>query len=131
MLTYASAAYNKTRFVDFDNNGTQLAGNEFPYAPRLTISVGADYFFPNGFFVSADANYNSKSFNDVNNTPADELDSRWLANLRAGYEAENWRITAFAENLFDEDYLTRLETGTNRAIAGDPLRFGVRATYEF
>jgi len=37
-----------------------------------------------------------------------QRDAYTLVNLRAGIQSDRWRITAFANNLFDEKYLEEI-----------------------
>jgi iron complex outermembrane receptor protein len=58
-----------------------------------------------------------------------------VMDLRIGLETENWSITAFAENLFDEEYLneviTAVEFGGSFISPGGLRRFGVEVGYKF
>jgi len=51
-------------------------------------------------------------------------------NSQAGYRTEHWEVNAFAENLFDEEYLTYLE-GDNLATLGPRRSFGVNVRAKF
>ncbi|MEM9370911.1 MAG: TonB-dependent receptor, partial [Pseudomonadota bacterium] len=124
---FASTAYANTRFIDFTTDGNVFDGNEFPGAPKWTASVGGTYTFNEGWFFSADASYTSSAFGDAANTPENKSDERFLVNARAGYQAENFEVFAYARNLFDVDYATgRFEGGAGTiARIGEPLVFGV------
>ncbi|MEM6548639.1 MAG: TonB-dependent receptor [Pseudomonadota bacterium] len=132
---FASLAYADTEFTDFVSNGVQLAGNRFPFAAAVTASVGGTYFFDNGIFLSADANFTDDTFVDLQNTEALKTDSFVLVNARLGYEAENWGVFLFVDNLIDDDYLTRTNfSAAGRAgpvIAGDPRTFGIVGQIRF
>jgi iron complex outermembrane receptor protein len=56
-------------------------------------------------------------------------------NLRFGLEAENWSITAFAENLLNERYLNEVipavEFGGSFISPGGLRRLGVEVGYKF
>ncbi|MEM8596795.1 MAG: hypothetical protein AAGF76_10040, partial [Pseudomonadota bacterium] len=66
---------------------------------------------------------------------AQKLDGRFLVNARLGYEAENWSVTAYVSNLFDNDYVTAVQDaalGREGIInAGPPRTFGVIAQIRF
>lgn len=133
---FAGLGYAKTEFLDFISNGAQLAGNEFVNAPKLTASLGGVYRFEEGWFFGADASFTGDAFSDVQNTASLQTDSRFLVNLRAGYEAANWSVFAFADNAFDNDYIVDVNAGagplgTGSVVAGDPLTFGVIGQISF
>ncbi|MEM9911450.1 MAG: TonB-dependent receptor [Pseudomonadota bacterium] len=85
----ASAAYLQTEYEDYNFRGTQLAGNEFQFAPELMASLGAEYEFGNGLRLSGDINYTGESFSDPQNTPALQNDAAWVTNLNASYAFNN------------------------------------------
>ena len=126
---FASVGYVATEFVDFDNRGEDLSGNEFPFAPQVTASVGAAYYFGDGFEIQADANYSDGFYGDVSNSEQFKSDSRFVVNAKAGYEQDHWGAFLYVRNLFDEDYLT-LAFPTN-SVAGEPLTVGAFFTVNF
>ena len=122
---YGGLAYVNTEFQDFVFEGSQLAGNEFPYAPEFTASIGSTYTFENGVYIGGDINLTSSGFTDVQNTVGQTFDERMLVNLRAGYRADTWEAFAYLNNAFDESYVTRRTSGTSRIEVGDPREFGI------
>jgi outer membrane receptor protein involved in Fe transport len=122
---FASAAYVKTEFLDFVDGGNDFSGNEFRDAPEWTAAAGATYFFDNGIYLGGDVSYTSSSFLDAANTV--ENDSRFLTNVRVGYQSGDWEAFAYAKNLFDEDYAFGEQTAGGQTIvrAGDPLTAGI------
>ncbi|MEP2990540.1 MAG: TonB-dependent receptor [Parasphingorhabdus sp.] len=58
-----------------------------------------------------------------------------VLDLRIGFEGENWSITAFADNLLDEEYLNEVipavEFGGSFISPGGLRRFGVEAGFKF
>ncbi|MEM9045346.1 MAG: TonB-dependent receptor [Pseudomonadota bacterium] len=132
---FAAFGYADTKFEDFVFNGVQQAGNEFPFASKYTASFGGTYFFYQDAFFSADASYQSSAFSDVENTPSREIEGRFLVNARIGYDAEHWSVTAYAANLFDNDYLTNITDSTlgsqGLVTVGAPRTFGVIGQFRF
>ena len=126
---FGSVGYVKTEFLEFDNRGEDLSGNEFPFAPNLTAAFGASYYFDNGFEIHADASFTEGSFGDVSNTDGFRSDSRFLLNALAGYETDHWGAFVYARNILDKDYLT-LAFPTN-SIAGEPFTIGGFVTVNF
>ena len=57
------------------------------------------------------------------------VDGYGIANLRIGVGSDNWRVTAFARNLFDEEYLAEVimapEFGGAFVTPGTHRRAGV------
>lgn len=62
-------------------------------------------------------------------------DAFGVVDLRIGLESQNWSITAYAENLFNEKYLseviTAVEFGGSFISPGARQRFGVELGYKF
>jgi iron complex outermembrane receptor protein len=62
-------------------------------------------------------------------------DTFGVMDLRVGVEGDNWSITAYAENLFNEKYLneviTAVEFGGSFISPGGRQRFGVELGYKF
>ncbi len=58
-----------------------------------------------------------------------------VLDLRFGFEGENWNITAFADNLLNEEYLNEvipaIEFGGSFISPGQLRRFGVEAGFKF
>jgi iron complex outermembrane receptor protein len=116
-LTFAGSYNDSTLQTDFwleqEDEEAGLspdapAGTPMPYVPewqltgvwRSTFDVAA---MP-AFFQAA-ASYTGSRWNDleVTNVPARQnMDSYTLVNLSAGIEKENWTLTFFVNNLFDE-----------------------------
>jgi iron complex outermembrane recepter protein len=64
-----------------------------------------------------------------------QRDAFGVVDLRIGFEGEQWSITAYAENLFNEKYLneviTAVEFGGSFISPGARQRFGVELGYKF
>ncbi|MEM1277768.1 MAG: TonB-dependent receptor [Pseudomonadota bacterium] len=128
---FGSLGYADTEFTDFVSDQVDFGGNEFPFASKFTLAFGGEYVFENGIFMAADANWQDSAFTDLANTSAEAIDSRFLVNARVGYETENWGLFAYATNLFDDDYLTRVFAGGVRGTAGNPRQFGLIGEIRF
>lgn len=116
----------KTKFDKGD-----FAGNEFPEAPSLTASFGGIYKHESGIFAGGDVSFTDGYYSkgDVNNLRS--LDSFTVLNANVGYEKDNFKITAFAQNLLDEEYLTSIATNGQTATVGAGRSFGVRVNATF
>ena len=104
-------------------------GNQAPNAPDLTYNLAAQLVEPIGdkyqfvgrleYSYQGDTWYHTVQDDIVPATlfggpPADfsrsQVDGYGIANLRIGLEAENWRVVAYARNLFDEEYIAEVIT---------------------
>lgn len=134
---FSSIGLLKTRFdegvVRIGGRDIQLAGNQFPEAPTVTASLGGIWRHHSGFFAGADIAFTGGyySLGDLENTLARKVSSFTVVNAQLGYESENLSVTAFAKNLFDEQYLISIGQGGNQATIGDGRSFGVRVTGKF
>ena len=105
LSTFVAIGYVETQFDDFVSSVGVFDGMPFPEAPKWTVSVGADYNHSSGFFIGADARHVSGYLaRDLQNEPVDRVGDYIIASVRAGYRAENWSITVFSDNVFDEEY---------------------------
>ncbi|WP_382328827.1 TonB-dependent receptor [Hydrogenophaga sp. UC242_50] len=106
----ASLGYLHTRFKEFNHASYgDLSGQPFPEAPKWTLGFGGRYQLRNGFFVGGDAKYMAGYVGRFGIAPQDPIDSRFIANAHVGYRHDNWELSLFAENLFDERYNTFID----------------------
>lgn len=119
-------------------------GNEAPLVSEYTLNLGAQKRFPLGSaglsgVVRADWQRIGPTYWYPDNfTKRDPVD---LVNLRIGIEQESWSLTAFARNLFDEDYNAEWSPGpqffpnpgytNNFVFKGQPRVWGADFTYRF
>lgn len=124
---YASIGYSKTKFDDFTvSEGTlftDLAGKEFMYAPRWTVSAGGTWRADNGMFVNLNANYRDKNYQGVDNTI--EVKARTLLNGKIGYETARWSAYLYANNLLDAHYMQYARPEDGIALLGAPRTVGL------
>ena len=128
---FLNLGYTKTKFKDFVSNGVDLAGNEFFRSPRWTGSLGGTYYFDNGFVAEASGSYTDGTFEDVENTPSNKSDSRFLVDARLGYEWDDWSVFLYARNLFDESYVERDRFDPSNDIVGEPRVIGLQLNAAF
>ena len=57
-------------------------------------------------------------------------DGYWIWNAQAGYEADNWSVTVYGNNLLDEEYYTFINPSIVAGSPGDPQLFGVRVNLD-
>lgn len=105
----ASVGWLQTRITKVaDPTWAHTAGNRFPEAPEWTASIGANWRFAENWFVGGDIRYKGDFYGtgQIWNNEHYLIPSHTIANLRIGYETDNWRLTGEIRNLFDKEYLT-------------------------
>ncbi len=120
----AGVGYVHTEFDEFVSDGTDFAGNRFPYAPGFTANAGVTYRGAAGWFASSNVVYRSSAYTNLANTPERKLESYTLVNARVGYEAERWSVHAYLRNAFDENYVLDKQR-LDRWVLGDPREVGM------
>ena len=163
---FAAFGYVETEFTDFVTATEELTGNEFNNASPVTASAGISWAGYEGFSIVADVNYRDEFYsvstndptrvvfvdvtNDAGdvigqretcsatpcNDPLTRVDSSVVANMKAGYSADNWSVFLFARNLFDEDYATQRNAPGGFAAegqlrTGEPRVFGAEFNISF
>ncbi|MEM6999492.1 MAG: TonB-dependent receptor [Pseudomonadota bacterium] len=134
---YFTASYAKTEFKEFISapqfgagDNVDLAGNEFPQAPRWTGSIGVNHRFANGFEFDIDGSYTDKTYYTQFNNLLQRSDSFVLVNAKVGYRAERWSAFVFARNLLDREYLSRVRLDGS-STAGDSQVVGLTVSANF
>lgn len=146
-----NAGYIDTEWKSFAGAVTgfgelDLTGQPLPKAPELTLSADGQYTVQLGSdwegFLRAEFNHQDEQFYDVNGTAGALLGARFpfeipahdVWNFRVGASNERYRIVAYIENAFDDEYYTSTyDFGfTNGAGVVPSYRtYGVRFTANF
>ena len=89
-----------------DHCTIDLSGNKLEYAPENSVVLTGRFgrnLFSTGmdWHVESNASYQSKRYTSADNYT--QLDSYWLVDLRLGLDADNWDVTAYVTNLFDDN----------------------------
>jgi outer membrane receptor protein involved in Fe transport len=100
MLSWMESRYHGYQFGDRD-----LEGREWAHAPDWKAAVALNWRHPAGWMARLDLSGEAGFYFDTSHDQ--QSDSRFLANVRAGYEAERWSVYAWGRNLFDERYPVR------------------------
>lgn len=137
--------YNDAKFDEFpnsvDDNGDlqDLAGMQLPLAPEWSYNASVQYRVPltasvEGF-ARAEYSYKDDQFltTTMLRTPARFTPAYDTANLRLGIETGRYRVTAYAENLLDENiiggsYITYM-SGVGLVL--DRRRYGLQLSVSF
>lgn len=122
------------RFTDFSDSvsGESFDGNRVPYAPEFTYNVAVQYRSPIGLLGRLELQGMGTTFFDESNTQ--KQDPFAIFNSRLGYEFENYGIYLFANNIFDNEYLTNVfpfAGGTSLALFGAPATYGIQFRARF
>lgn len=122
-----------TEFTQGIINGVNVAGNQFPEAPTYTAAFGVDWKHESGFFAGGKLTYTDGYYTqgDTSNTPARLVSGYGVVDGQVGYETDNAKITLFATNLLDTQYLTGISGGGNLAYIGDSRQIGLKVTGKF
>ena len=103
---FATAGLLDTEIEEFvDAFGTDTSGNDLPFAPDTTWSLGLEYGgeLPSGAHWSLAGDYQSMGdfFYDAGNR---EGDSFGIANFRLAADSATYGVSVWVRNAFDEDY---------------------------
>ncbi|MFZ4606767.1 MAG: TonB-dependent receptor [Caulobacter sp.] len=125
-----------------EGNAVVLKGKELPYAPKFTVSLGAQYTWVMGDWAvtpRADYYWQDDQFSRIYNSAHDHMDAYSIVNLSLVVENQTagWLLQAYVKNLGDDDsvqasYVTDDSSGlfTNIQIT-DPRLYGVSITKSF
>lgn len=129
---YAALGHSRTRYDQLNAQaGASVAdysGHEFAYAPRWTLSVGANARWSAGWVANLNANYRDRMHGDVG-AGSHVHGSRVVVNGKLGYEGVNWSAYTFASNLFDANYTQYVFQNDPNVILGAPRVVGVGVEY--
>jgi iron complex outermembrane recepter protein len=104
--------------------GVDFSGNRLNYAPNLTYNFGVQYRSRQGIFGRIEVQgFGTTYFDDANELRQNPYA---LVNMRLGYEAKNYGIYIFGNNILDTNYLTGAFVFPPPNVIGS---FGNRATF--
>ena len=125
----ATYAFTDARFRELVDRGVDYSGNRLTRNPRNKVTVSPSYrvTLPTGTTITAaaDYQYESRIFDDFNNSPVTVREPKHLLDARiilAGRD-DKWDISVWGKNLTDETYIVHqfLLLGGRFATYG-PLR---------
>lgn len=137
---YLVASYNDNEVSDADEIEPGSDGNRLGGTPKWVTAGVLSYHreLGNGEInASLDYRTQSSAFSGIGNDPA-LVNPGWSDfSLRVGYDSfNNWKVTAYVENLFDEVYFDGSGGGGGPVPAhffgvSRPRTFGVKLSYSF
>lgn len=117
------------------------ANDEIANSPSYTFNAQLSYRADNGFFATIEARGSDEYFESNTKENRDQRirESFVTVNGSVGYQYENWTLTLWAKNLFDEEYQKRIfffdnfdgQGETRFENPADPQQFGVTANYSW
>jgi outer membrane receptor protein involved in Fe transport len=130
-----------TKIRDTDKTAAvspDAANRDLAHAPPYTLNLGATYSGTGGWFARLDFNAIGSFYFDISHNQKSK--AYQLVNLRIGKQWDHWTLSAWARNLFDEDYATRgfyfgneppWFENTLYTRFGDPRTFGLTLNYQY
>ncbi|MDO5604526.1 MAG: TonB-dependent receptor [Paracoccus sp. (in: a-proteobacteria)] len=125
-----------TEITGFKNALADFEGKQFSRAPGYTFSFGADWDITPQLRLSGDLRHTDGYFSDDENTPAYEIDSYTVANMRLAYTMDSgMELFAYANNIFDER--KPVYKMINRSVGGieaamlEPREIGIGLMHRF
>mgnify|MGYP000029020306 CR=1 FL=1 len=132
----SGAGWLESEIKQADPSYGDIIGNELNSAPNFTANLGLKYWFNDEITFGVSGNYVDEYFADIANTPERVAGDYIVSRLNIDYQTDQWRISAFVNNLFDEKALTVNEPpgrGYDHGYAAvvDPRNIGVSVMYSF
>lgn len=126
----------KTKINDAGDDYPGVDGNELNSAPAITANLGAKYWITNELHVGASISYVDEYYGDFSNDEEQIAGDYALVRMQSTYELDNWLVTAFVNNVFDEEAVVTNVASSTTYPTGyvsvtDPRNMGVSATYKF
>lgn len=111
---------------------------DLAHAPSWTLNLGASWHSAQGWFGRLDLNASDAFYFDISHNQRSQ--SYQVVNLRLGKQWQNWELSAWGRNIFDEDYAQRGFYFGNEPPAfentlytkfADPALFGFTLEYHY
>lgn len=99
----------------------------------MSWAFGGRYEFDNGVFVGADAKYTTSYNSRFGTKGMYNIDPRFIVNAQTGFKKDNWEVTAFVENLTDEQYFTIVDRDAAKPFGqlGKGRSYGLNVRVKF
>jgi iron complex outermembrane recepter protein len=119
---------------DYSPYYVSVSGRSNPYAPKWTLSAGAQYSFDlpgeSTLTPRVDYSYQGSQWSTMlQGFPQDYLASRSIWNARLTYSRQAYNVVAYVTNIFDKTYVSGQFINTR--FLGAPREYGVRLMYNF
>ncbi|MFN2100022.1 TonB-dependent receptor [Altererythrobacter sp. MF3-039] len=143
-LAWIDPEFNTFTGLDLDGDGVVSPADEaaaaeldFDRVPSYTAYIAANFQFgvgglPGEFTFRPSLSYRSGFPTDVNNSPIFFQEAYELVDVSLRYETGQYRLAAFARNVFDKHYADILSPAFNaQAFGGAPVSWGIEFGYDF
>jgi iron complex outermembrane receptor protein len=116
------------------NSAQNLSGKPLPNAPRWSANLNGEYDHPVGggytAFLAAAYRWQSRVIFSLIQDPDSVQDAYGIFNLSGGLGGQHWKVTLFANNLFDTHYaLNRGRSASyNLSVAAPPFTDAINWT---
>lgn len=128
---FANLGLLRTEIREFDiaaNPGVE--GSEFPRAPNVTFSFGADYEPIDNLTLGTRVRFVDSYFKGADEDPATKNDAYVVADFSLSYTFRNVEAFAYVDNAFNNIYTTN-GGGFGFHVIGQPREFGVGLRIDF
>lgn len=110
---------------------TDVAGNRVNRTRDYVINASVNYSVPLSdsveLFSSTSMQTEGGGYENISNTR--ELDNFFLVDVRAGFRSDNWQLSVFGRNIFDEMYT--LQTVSSNVYFNEPRVWGIQGRFNF
>lgn len=140
----ADVGYVDARYVDYiDTVGADRSGERFPFTPRWTGRLGAEYTFALTEEIEATLHGDYVYVGDILSGSGVDIDLQYRVpehetiNVGARLRGDDWRFDVFVDNLTDEFIETRVFNvfffvpDRPYSVVAPPRRVGARLTLDF
>lgn len=132
LTVFGSLGLLETEFKDFNTGGVDYSGMSFPNAPDVTAALGYRWGAETGFFSTGVVKYTGQQKSRFDNATPDTLDAFTTVDVSMGYGFDNgMKLTAYATNLFDRDYLVYDNRSAGIEGLGERREIGIQLDYTF
>ena len=129
-----SVGYVDAQFDSYDDPftpGVNYNGNQVPFVPEFTSSLGVRYDFESGFYAQTSVRVSGATSFDAANSSAFTQDAYVVWDAEIGYANDRFSVALFGRNLLDEQYYTFINPQIFAGSPGDPQIFGLRVRAMF
>ncbi|MFI3320627.1 MAG: TonB-dependent receptor [Rikenellaceae bacterium] len=127
----AAYGYTNAKFIEYDDNEEDYAGNYVPYAPQQTMSASIDYTIPlnRGVIKNIVLNLNTNGVGRIYWNESNSLSQPFyaLVGSEVRFEAERFNFSIWGTNIADKSFDTFyfMSMGNEFVQCGRPQMFGV------
>ena len=130
---YGGLGLLHTEFEEFQIGNDDFSGLPFPSAPEQSLALGFRWGEATGWFGTGSMKVVSSSTSRLEQglVRPETLEGYTTVDASAGYAWEQVKLTAYATNLFDEEYFEYEYGPDSLATLGDRREVGIRFDYTF